>query len=78
MIIGVNNVDKMTASEALFGFMGWLTTRKKAVTFSGHHDASKAAEMVGEFCRVNNLAEPDDRWADNLVHPPEGKWETTP
>jgi len=70
------DIDKLSASEALFGFMGWLTCRKKSVTFSGSHNAGTAAEMVAEFCKVNDLAEPEDKWANNLVHPPEGQWAT--
>jgi len=66
-----NTQDKISASEALFGFMGWLTTRDKAVTFSGHHNAGVAAELVASFCEVNNLAEPRREWDKHLVHPSE-------
>lgn len=64
-------VGKISASEALFGFMGWLTSRDKAETFSGHHNACAAAELVALFCEVNDLAEPRDGWDKNLVHPKE-------
>lgn len=59
----------MSASEALFGFVGWLTTRETSVTFSQKHDASIAAELVNEFCKANHLAEPNDGWEKKLVHP---------
>lgn len=62
-------MDKLTASEALFGFMAWLTTRYQEVTFSAHHDAAPAANLVDEFCKVNELDDPRDHWADNLTHP---------
>lgn len=61
--------DKLTASEALYGFAAWLTTRKEPVTFSEHHDAAIAATLVDEFCKENKLAEPREHWHTNLVHP---------
>ena len=62
-------MDKLSASEALFGFMGWLTSLETPVTFSGRHEASTAAQLVDEFCKANNLAEPREFWHLNLVHP---------
>ena len=62
-------MDKLSASEALFGFMGWLTSFKNPVTFSGSHEAGIAAELVDEFCKANNLSKPRDGWYLNLVHP---------
>ena len=61
--------DKLSPSEALYGFAAWLTTRDEAVTFSSKHDASVAADLVDEFCKVNNLSAPDPDWATNLIHP---------
>jgi len=60
----------LTASEALYGFMGWLTTRKDAVTFSCRDNAAVAADLVAEFCKTNHLPEPREGWANDLVHPP--------
>ena len=62
-------MDKLTGSEALYGFMGWLTTRDKKVTFSSHNNAAPAADLVAEFCATNDLAEPRDSWERNLTHP---------
>ena len=62
--------EEMNASEALFGFMGWLTTRDEVTpSFSSHHDASEAAHLVDTFCRENNLNPPRDGWENNLIHP---------
>ena len=63
--------SELSGSEALYGFCGWLTTRDEAVTFSGHHNAGVAADLVALFCEVNDLAEPCDHWDKNLVHPKE-------
>ena len=59
----------LTASEALFGFAGWLTTRDEAVTASSKHDAGIWASLVSQFCEVNNLDTPRDGWDENLTHP---------
>jgi len=52
----------LSASEALFGFAAWLTTREDAVTFTANHDAAIAAELVSEFCSLHALADPRDGW----------------
>lgn len=62
-------MHEMTGSESLYGFMAWLTTRDPVVTLSARHDAAEAAELVGEFCKVNGLTEPRDDWTDRLTHP---------
>ena len=62
--------SEMTASEALYGFMGWLTSRE-AVTpeLSAKHNAAIAAELVDEFCKANELRDPRDGWEKTLKHP---------
>ena len=62
-------MDKLTASEALYGFAGWLTCRKEPVTFSEIHEAGIAAELVNEFCKTNELQEPRQGWEKNFTHP---------
>lgn len=64
---------KISASEALFGFCGWLTSRDESITMSGCHNAGDAADVVALFCKVNDLPEPRPGWDKNLVHPKEGK-----
>lgn len=51
----------LSASEALYGFAAWLTTRRERAVFSAADNAGPAAELVAEFCRVNGLAPPRDR-----------------
>ncbi len=62
-------IDEMTASEALFGFMAWLTTREPVEIFSARHDAAPAPALIGEFMKANNLADPREDWTDRLTHP---------
>ena len=57
---------ELSASEALYGFAGWLTGRDEPVTLGGRHDAGIAAELVNEFCKAHDLAEPRDGWNKSL------------
>jgi len=61
--------DKLSASEALYGFAGWLTTRDTTTVFGAKHEAGVAACLVGEFCEVNHLSDHSESWHRNLIHP---------
>lgn len=61
--------DGLTASEAIFGFVGWLTVDDTPITASSHHDCAPWVEKIKEFTRVNNLPEPRDGWDKNLKQP---------
>ena len=63
------NRDKLTPSEALYGFAGWVTSRKEIVSAGSTEDASIWAYLVKEFCKANDLPEPRERWSDLLKHP---------
>ncbi len=65
-------MDELNASEALFGFMGWLTTRETVLSVGSHHECASAADAVKAFCDANNLAKPREGWEKNFVHPEEG------
>lgn len=57
---------RISPSEALYGFMAWLTTRKEKVTFSDSDDASKAAELVNMFCKAQEFDDPRDCYPENI------------
>lgn len=61
--------EKMTASESLYGFCGWLTTRKEKTIMSSSDDSGCIAELIKQFCDENKLEHPRDGWENNLVHP---------
>lgn len=63
-------MEELTASEALFGFVGWLTTRKAVTEMSAAHDCAGIANLVQKFCTANGLAEPVNNWHEKLIHPP--------
>ena len=66
-----NNMnEKMTASESVYGFAGWLTSRAGTVTLGAKHDAAIAAELVKKWCDANGLDDPRiGVYPDNIVKP---------
>jgi hypothetical protein len=62
-------LDTLSASEAVYGLLAWLTCRDEVVTFSARHDAAIAAELAKQFCEENNLADPKDDYHTRLIHP---------
>jgi hypothetical protein len=61
--------DHLSASEALFGFVGWLTTRPEQTVMSRTDDCAPIVELIGQFCDENALTDPRDGWENNLIHP---------
>ena len=59
----------INASEALYGFCGWLTTQKEPLTLGGDHDCAAVADAITKFCETNNLPETREGWEKNLTHP---------
>lgn len=62
-------MDKLTASEAVYGFVAWLTTRTERTVMSASDDAALPCDLVSTFCDENDLSDPRQDWAENLVHP---------
>lgn len=61
--------DTLNASEAVFGFAGWLTCRKEKVVFSSGDDAAVVADLVQQFCDANGLPPVSEHWPQHLIHP---------
>lgn len=83
--------DKLTASEAIFGFCGWLTTRKEVTKMGSGENCAGIPDLITQFLWENDLDLPRDGWENNLIHPSgecsygnvgdiehasPGKWET--
>ena len=66
------NYDVLSPSEALYGFCGWITTRKQVVKASGRHDAAVWADLVKTYCEHQGFQEPVKGWDKNLKPMPEG------
>jgi hypothetical protein len=58
--------QQLRPSEALFGFMSWLTIRQEEVTFSRHHEASIAVELLKKFIDVQKLSNPRENYTKYL------------
>ena len=59
--------NKLNPKEALYGFCGWLTTRKEKTAMSASDDAAPIPELIEKFAKVNNLDDVSKDWPDNLV-----------
>jgi hypothetical protein len=60
---------QLSPSEALFGFVAWLTTRNEPTIMSRHDEASGPADRIRAFCEANNLEEPRAGWEKTFVFP---------
>ena len=50
--------NTLTASEAIFAFCGWLTSRETKTVMSSSNDSAPIAQLVGAFCDANKLDDP--------------------
>lgn len=60
---------KLSASEAVYGFCGWLTSRTEETKMGSSNDCAIVADRIKEFCETNKLEEPREGWDKNLIHP---------
>lgn len=65
--------DKLSGSEAIYGFVSWLSTRKEEIKIGSHNVVPPLPELIQLFCDTNNLDKPQERWVKNLTHPNEFK-----
>lgn len=65
--------EKSEVAEALYMFMGWLTTREEHISLGCTADAAPVAQLIGRFIKHNGLAQPRDDWhlVTLLNHPEE-------
>lgn len=63
----------MRASEVLYGFCGWLTTREEPTIMSRRHDAAVVADRIKEFIDSQGLQMPRDNYVDDLAPYPKEK-----
>ena len=59
----------LSASEAVYGLLAFLTGQDKAVTFSAKHNAAVAADLAESFCKANNLKDPRHNYHKILQYP---------
>ena len=57
---------ELSASEALYGFLGRLTSQVEQLTLSCTHDPERALGLLTEFCEDHGLPEPRRGWDKHL------------
>lgn len=71
-------MDRITASEALYGFGGWLTTRPTNMVVGATANAAPMAEAVRDFIRVQEVADPRNGWQNYIAPMPDEAPDTSP
>jgi hypothetical protein len=70
--------SEWNASEALYAFMGWLTSRYERTVLSATDDAAPAADLIGAFCKRHDLPKPREGWHRVIVPEPSKSAVQTP
>lgn len=65
----------VSPSEALYGFAAFLTCRPGTLTVGAKHNAAPMANLVRDYCEVQEFREPRDGWTDRLKVMPEARGE---
>ena len=60
---------KLSASEAVYAFCAWLTTRKEKTIMSSSDDSGAIATLVDKFCNANELDDPKSGWESCIRFP---------
>jgi hypothetical protein len=55
-------MNELSASEAIYAFAGWLSSRSEAVLVGAVHDCSPLAKAIEDFCQEQGLPEPRPGW----------------
>jgi hypothetical protein len=61
--------EEMNASEAVYGFVAWLSCRKEKTVISSTDNCAPLAELIKQFCETNELTEPRENLQERLTHP---------
>lgn len=69
--------DCISASEALYGFMGFLTSRKNELRLSATQSPYEVMELMKKFCEINKLSDPRHLYTQHYKLPADGR-ETSP
>lgn len=59
----------MTASEAVYGLLGWLAARPQHILLGAKTKSAAIVAIAEEFCRVNWLEHPNLGWEKRLQFP---------
>ncbi len=68
-MMGAPEVTQLSGSEAVMGFLGWLTTRDITTVIGRDTLGGEAIELWEQFCDANGLSKPRESWHELLTHP---------
>jgi len=63
-------MGELNATEAIYGFVAWLSSREDATYISANHEVSSCINLIERFKKINNLPDISKQWPNNLTHPP--------
>lgn len=66
-MMAVPEVMQLSGSEAIFGLLGWLTTRDETTVFGPNEEVD--VDIIAQFIETNGLSEPREAWDMLLTHP---------
>jgi hypothetical protein len=69
--------EELNPTEAIYGFVCWLTTRDERTVISANDDVSPIVELLYRFCEANNLPGVSGQWPENLRVPGPAEGERT-
>lgn len=58
----------LNPSEAVYGFVAWLTTRKEQTILSSSNDCAPVCDLIKKFCIANQLPGVSENWPNHLIH----------
>ena len=65
--------DTLNPTEAIYGFVGWLTCREEETLMGASHDCTPIVGLIEKFCKNNNLPNVSKDWPNNLIHDESGE-----
>ncbi|MCI0393275.1 MAG: DUF1778 domain-containing protein [Acidobacteria bacterium] len=63
--------EPLSPSEALYGFVAWLTTCEKSIVMGAAYNCDSAIQVLTKFIDHNGLSRPRDGWEKYFSHPPD-------
>ena len=64
-------LEVLNSTEALFGFVAWLSTRSLALKVGAKQDPGALATLLNEYVRVNQLPDTRPDWEERIRTPVE-------
>ena len=65
----IRGYNELSASEALYGFVAWLSCQDGTLKIGRSHECGNLATKVKTFCTTNSLVDPRVHWEKRLIHP---------